>query len=98
MTGDLLAIGASHKTAPLELREKLALPDTRAARALAELVDHDSIHEAVAISTCTRTEFHMVVAHAAEPEKAALSIMSRRTAIRTPALEGAIYALRTWER
>jgi glutamyl-tRNA reductase len=94
VTGDLLAIGASHKTAPLELREKLALPDTRAARALAELVDHDSIHEAVAISTCNRTEFHMVVADAVEAENAALSIMSRQAGIRTTELVGAIYSLR----
>ena len=35
MKGDLLALGASHKTAPLALREKLALPAGRAARVLA---------------------------------------------------------------
>ena len=34
MTGELLALGASHKTAPLALREKLALPAGRAARVL----------------------------------------------------------------
>ena len=48
MTGDLLALGASHKTAPLALREKLALPAGRAARVLGELTDHDGVHEAVA--------------------------------------------------
>ena len=36
MTGELLAIGANHKTAPLPLREKLALPDGRAARVLSQ--------------------------------------------------------------
>ena len=38
VTGELLALGASHKTAPLALREKLALPEGRAARVLGELV------------------------------------------------------------
>ena len=30
MTGELLALGVSHKTAPLELRERLALTEGRA--------------------------------------------------------------------
>ena len=37
MNGELLALGVSHKTAPLPVRERLALPDARAARVLAEL-------------------------------------------------------------
>jgi enoyl-CoA hydratase/carnithine racemase len=36
VTGELLALGASHKTASLELRERIALPTGRAARVLAE--------------------------------------------------------------
>ena len=60
MTGELLALGANHKTAPLPLREKLALPTGRAARVLAELTEHDSIHEAVALFTCNRTELYLV--------------------------------------
>ena len=42
VNGELLALGASHKTAPLALREKLALPDGRAARVLGELTDHEA--------------------------------------------------------
>ena len=56
--GELPATGQP-QTAPLPLREKLALPDGRAARVFAELVDHDAIHEAVAISTCNRTELYL---------------------------------------
>ena len=44
MTGALLALGTSHKTAPLELREKLALPSGRAARVLGELTDQVAVH------------------------------------------------------
>ena len=43
MTGELLALGANHKTAPLPLRERIALPDGRAARVLAELVGHEAL-------------------------------------------------------
>ncbi len=77
MTGDLLAIGASHKTAPLPLRERLALPEGRAAGVLSELTRHDAIREAVAISTCNRTELYLVAVDAVEAENAALAVLSR---------------------
>ena len=38
---ELLALGVSHKTAPLELRERLALTEGRAAGVLRELADAD---------------------------------------------------------
>ena len=72
MNGELLALGANHKTAPLPLRERLALPEGRAARVLAELVDHEAVHEAVAISTCNRTELYLVSADPVEAENVAL--------------------------
>ena len=94
MTGELLAIGANHKTAPLPLREKIALPDGRAARVLAELVGEDAVHEAVAISTCNRTELYLVTADPVEAENVALGIMSRQAGLRPTELLGAIYSLR----
>jgi glutamyl-tRNA reductase len=94
VTGELLALGASHKTAPLPLREKLALPDGRASRVLAELVDHEAVHEAVAISTCNRTELYLVTADSVEAENAALGILSRQSGLRPTELLGAIYSLR----
>ncbi|HWD63994.1 MAG TPA: glutamyl-tRNA reductase, partial [Solirubrobacteraceae bacterium] len=53
---ELLAIGVSHKTAPVEVRERLALTDTRAAEFLRDLRGTAEVQEAVAISTCNRTE------------------------------------------
>jgi glutamyl-tRNA reductase len=94
MTGDLLALGASHKTAPLALREKLALPEGRASSTLHELTAHESIHEAVAISTCNRTELHLVTADPVEAENEALAILSRQAGIRPTELVGSMYSLR----
>ena len=93
MTGDLLAIGVSHKTAPLALREKLALPEGRAVSTLRELTAHDSVREAVAISTCNRTELYLVAADAVEAENATLAILSRQAEIRPTELLGSIYSL-----
>src|ERR671914_2091511 len=97
MRGGLIAIGISHKTAPVALRERLALPEGRAARVLAELVTDPAIHEAVAISTCNRTELHLVAADPVEAENIGLAALSRQGDIRPTELFGSIYSLRDSE-
>jgi glutamyl-tRNA reductase len=94
VNGDLLALGVSHKTAPLALREKLALPEGRAASILHELTAHEAIYETVAISTCNRTELYLVAADPVEAENETLSILSRQAGIRPTELVGSIYSLR----
>jgi glutamyl-tRNA reductase len=90
---ELLALGVSHKTAPLALRERLALPEGRAVSTLRELTAHDAVHEAVAISTCNRAELYMVVADPVEAENEALAILSRQAEIRPTELASSIYSL-----
>jgi glutamyl-tRNA reductase len=90
----LLALGVSHKTAPLALRERLALPEGRAAGVLRDLTAHDSIHEAVAISTCNRIELHLVTNDPVDAENAALGVLSRQADIRPTELAGHLYSLR----
>ena len=68
---ELLALGASHKTAPLAVRERLALLDGQVEPFLHELVAHADITEAVAVSTCNRTELYIVVGDPEEAEVAA---------------------------
>jgi glutamyl-tRNA reductase len=94
MNGALLALGISHKTAPVALRERLALSEGRAAGMLRELVADPSIHEAVAISTCNRTELHLVAGDPVEAESVALGALSRQAGIRPTELLGRIYAIR----
>ena len=94
MNAGLLALGVSHKTAPLALRERLALPEGRAAGVLRDLTAHESIHEAVAISTCNRTELHLVTNDPVDAENAALGVLSRQADIRPTELVGHLYSLR----
>src|SRR4051794_11236533 len=91
---ELLALGTSHKTAPLALREKLSLPAGRAIAVMRELTAHDSIHEAVAISTCNRTELYLVAEDPVEAENATLAILSRQADIRPTELVGSMYSIR----
>jgi glutamyl-tRNA reductase len=94
MSGELLALGVSHKTAPLELRERLALTEGRATAVLAELTAHEEIHEAVAISTCNRTELYLVATDAVAAESAALAVLARQADTRPTELADSLYALR----
>jgi glutamyl-tRNA reductase len=91
---ELLALGVSHKTAPLELRERLALTEGRAAAVLSELTAREEIHEAVAISTCNRTELYLVATDAVAAESAALSVLARQAETRPTELADSLYALR----
>jgi glutamyl-tRNA reductase len=58
---ELLALGVSHKTAPVAVRERLAFTDLEARRFTADLVGQ-AVDEAVIISTCNRTELYVVSA------------------------------------
>jgi glutamyl-tRNA reductase len=91
---ELLAIGVSHKTAPVEVRERLALPDARAAEFVRDLRGTGEVHEAVTISTCNRTELYMVVGNPVEAESRALAMLASQAGIRPTALASSIYALR----
>lgn len=91
---ELLALGVSHKTAPVEVRERLALPDARAAEFLRDLRGTADVREAVAISTCNRTELYLVVGDPVEAESTVLAMLSSQAGIRPTALAPAIYSHR----
>ena len=56
----VIVVGVSHTTAPIEVREKLALRPQEAVRELARLRDAGLIREGVVLSTCNRTEIYAV--------------------------------------
>jgi glutamyl-tRNA reductase len=57
----LIVVGLSHKTAPVEIREKLAVPESRLGEALGRLCAYPGIREGVLLSTCNRVEVYSVV-------------------------------------
>lgn len=91
---EVLLLGSSHKTAPVELRERLALAEWQAQGFLEDLLSSDAISEAAAISTCNRTEIYLVTDDPVAAESAALGQLARRADIRPTELTQAIYALR----
>jgi glutamyl-tRNA reductase len=91
---ELLALGVSHKTAPLELRERLSLTEGRSVAALRELTETETIGEAAAISTCNRTELYLVVSDPVQAESEALGVLTRKADIPPTELLGHLYSLR----
>jgi glutamyl-tRNA reductase len=56
---ELLCLGLSHRTAPVELRERFAIAEGRLAALTAEIAAHPDLGESVVVSTCNRVEFYV---------------------------------------
>jgi glutamyl-tRNA reductase len=91
---ELLALGVSHNTAPVALRERLALTERAATRFLQELVGHDEISEAVTISTCNRTETYLVTTNPVRAEAELLGRLAQGASIRPTELAAVVYSPR----
>ncbi len=91
---ELLTIGISHKTAPVALRERVALTENEAERFIRDLVSNDDLREAVVISTCNRTEVYIVARNAVEAESVLLSKLAGRAGIRPTELVEIVYSPR----
>lgn len=57
----IVVVGLSHKTAPVEIRERLAVPESRLGEALTRLCSYPGIKEGMLLSTCNRVEVYAVV-------------------------------------
>ena len=71
---EILCLGLSHHTAPVELREKFAIPDGEVGAVARQLSSAPGVSEAVVVSTCNRVEFY-VAAEQAAAEVAFLSVV-----------------------
>jgi glutamyl-tRNA reductase len=56
----LVVVGINHRTAPVDVRERVVFEPARVPDALRELASLDEIEEAVIVSTCNRTELYCV--------------------------------------
>src|SRR5271166_972511 len=91
---ELLALGISHKTAPVALRERLAFTEGEAGEFAEQVTATTEVREAVVISTCNRTEVYLVVGDPVRAESDVLGLLARRAEIRPTELADAIYSPR----
>ncbi len=91
---ELLALGISHKTAPVALRERVAFTEQEATEFALAATGTPEVREAVVISTCNRTEVYLVVGDPVRAESDVLGLLARRASIRPTELAEAIYSPR----
>jgi glutamyl-tRNA reductase len=59
----LLVVGLNHRTVPVELLERMTVPEERLAKALHDLAAREHLLEVVLLSTCNRTEIYARCTH-----------------------------------
>jgi len=91
----LLLTGLSHKTAPVNLREKFAIPEATLPRALQELQKLGA-SEVIVLSTCNRVEFALSAPDDVEPA-AIIDRFLRDWQGSTAAYDGHLYKLESRE-
>jgi glutamyl-tRNA reductase len=56
----IAVVGLSHRTAPVEIREQLSIPEAQVETAITQLCNYPHIEEATILSTCNRLEVYIV--------------------------------------
>jgi len=85
-------IGCSHRTAPVELRERIAFTPDQALRAADELRLSGTLEEAVVLSTCNRSELYGVPRDADTDAQAAMeSFLTNFHGIPASELDGRLF-------
>ena len=94
----LVLVGINHTTAPIEVRERLAIPAARLADATRTLAQQPGIREALILSTCNRVEFITMQDRAAESNPPdILRFLHEYFAVPTATVEPHVYQFRDRE-
>lgn len=72
----IAVVGLSHRTAPVEIREKLSIPEQSMEASLQQLRSDDQVLEASILSTCNRLEIYALLRHPEQGIEAVGSFLS----------------------
>jgi glutamyl-tRNA reductase len=64
-----VVLGLSHKSAPLDVREQVFIPEAGVGECVRRLIDHDLIESGVLLSTCNRTELYAIASANDTPDR-----------------------------
>lgn len=88
---EIVLVGVSHKTAPVETRERLAVLEGHVPAAIQALIGAGSIQECCILSTCNRTELYAVGEAAGHASDAIVAHLSARHGISREVLQPHLY-------
>jgi glutamyl-tRNA reductase len=77
---EILCLGLSHHTAPVEIREKFALGESEATEVAKQFLAAPGVSEAVVVSTCNRVEFYVAAEQATQGFGAVHEFLATRLA------------------
>ena len=77
---DFVVVGLSHRTAPVEVRERLAVAPSDLERELRDIAAEAGLEEALLISTCNRVELYATSPNTLDAANGAKATLSRRLA------------------
>jgi len=78
---NIAVVGLSHKTAPVEVREKLSIPEAMMESAMQELCHYPHIEEVAIVSTCNRLEIYIVATETEQGVKEVSQFLSENSQI-----------------
>ena len=87
----LLITGVSHKTAPVEVRERLAFAEGVLPAALHGLISHGGIQEALVLSTCNRVEIAVTADDTVDPAAAVAAFLYESRGVSPETLGPCLY-------
>jgi glutamyl-tRNA reductase len=73
----IAVVGLSHRTAPVEIRERLSIPEQTMETSLQQLRSDDQVLEASILSTCNRLEIYALLRHPDQGISAVGSFLSQ---------------------
>ncbi|WP_338038439.1 glutamyl-tRNA reductase [Neosynechococcus sphagnicola] len=90
---NIVVVGLSHKTAPVEIREKLSIPETQTESASAQLQSYPHIEEVAIVSTCNRLEIYLVTSETEQGVREVTQFLSEHSKIPMAALRQHLFIL-----
>ncbi len=76
---NIVVIGLSHKTAPVEIREKLSISDIQTENVIARLCSYPHVEEVAILSTCNRLEIYIVASAIEQGTKEVTQFLSEHS-------------------
>jgi glutamyl-tRNA reductase len=89
----LAVVGLSHRTAPVEIRERLSIPEHSLEQSLRELRAHDQVLETSILSTCNRLEIYSLLKNPEEGVEAIQNFLASHSGLPGQELQPHLFAL-----
>ena len=90
---NIAVVGLSHKTAPVDVREKLSIPETLYERAIAQLCACPHLEEVAVLSTCNRLEIYLVTSETEQGIREVTQFLSDHSKLFLPQLRPHLFTL-----